>query len=139
MNCNFFFNFPGNDELPLVQPNSTASRSRTQAPSSVTSDVHSYRQRLPYAPRHSRRPTEAWTRGQEYKRLRSRPGCGQKRGWNTDRQIRPQEEWLGCWVLTSMRPLSRDCTKADGSHVYCMAFQTFHSSANQFLVILRFL
>ena len=23
------------------------------------------------------------------------------RGWNTDRQIRPQEEWLGRWILTS--------------------------------------
>ena len=32
--------FPGDDELPLVQPNSAASCSRTQTPySSVTSDV----------------------------------------------------------------------------------------------------
>ena len=66
------FTFPGYDELPLVQPNSTSSRSRPEAPSSVTSDVHSDRQRLLYAPRHPRRPTEEWTpAGQEYKRLRS--------------------------------------------------------------------
>ena len=53
----------GCDELLMVQPNSTAIRSRPQAPSSVTSDVHSYRQRLPHAPPHPRRPREAWTRG----------------------------------------------------------------------------
>ena len=63
---------------------------------------------------------------------RSRPGCGQKLGWNTDRQIRPQEAGY------CIRILSRDGTKADGFHVYYMAFQTFDSPASRFLVILRF-
>ncbi|KAJ7375107.1 hypothetical protein OS493_001841 [Desmophyllum pertusum] len=45
---------------------------------------------------------EAWARSSERERLRSRAGCGQKRGWNTDGQIRSQEEWLGCGVLTNI-------------------------------------
>ncbi|KAJ7375033.1 hypothetical protein OS493_001763 [Desmophyllum pertusum] len=42
------------------KPNFIGSRSRTQAPSSVTSRLHSYRQRLPHAPQHPSRTEEAW-------------------------------------------------------------------------------
>ena len=37
----FFFFFSGHDELLMVQPNSAASSSRTQAPPSVVADVRS--------------------------------------------------------------------------------------------------
>ena len=50
----------GYNELSLVWPNPPSSRCRSQAPSSVTTDVYSYRRRLPHAFADPRRIKEAW-------------------------------------------------------------------------------
>ena len=50
----------GYNELSLVWPNPPSSRCRSQAPPSVTTDVYSYRRRLPHASADPRRIKEAW-------------------------------------------------------------------------------